>query len=166
MRSALVLCAVALAGCGSAASDERPASTPDMSKYGSQREVEGLKTPPGPVIKPRISSAVDAQLSGGAVGVEGVGGLVGVRPKTLDTSSDGALSELTWSSWTDSAAVGRGTFSVNDCQPDCADGHPKKVGATVRLSGVTTCDGRRYFGQAEVTLEQGEPPASYVRAPC
>jgi hypothetical protein len=103
---------------------------------------------------------------GGAVGVEGVSGDVGVRPRTLETSSDGGLSGLTWSSWTDSSALGHGTFSVDDCQPDCANGHAKQVGATVRLSGVTTCDGRRYFSQASVTLEQGEPPATYVRAPC
>jgi len=41
----------------------------------------------------------------------------------------------------------------------------------VELSGLKTCDGRRYFDHAEVRVDpkaapSGMQPASYVRAPC
>jgi len=43
--------------------------------------------------------------------------------------------------------------------------------ATVELSGLKTCDGRRYFDHAEVRVDpkvapSGMQPASYLRAPC
>ncbi len=162
----LVLLALLAAGCGGAV-DERPAATPtiDMSQYGPRHAVAG-KTPQAPVFKPVISPAIDRQLRAGAIGVVQVGGVVGVRPRALATSADGGLDGLVWSSWTATGAEGRGEFHVLDCQPDCATGHTRRVAATVELSGVKTCDGRQYFGAAEVTLSEGAPPASYVRAPC
>ncbi len=34
-----------------------------------------------------------------------------------------AFSNITWSRWNNNRAVGRGTLSVNTCEPTCADGN-------------------------------------------
>jgi hypothetical protein len=160
MRRALVL-AVLLCGCGGAAS-ELPAATPtiDMSQFGPSKAVP--RTAPPAVKLPALHGSLPA----GALGVVDVSGRVGVRPKVLETSEDASVSQLVWSSWAASGASARGEFRVLDCQPTCASGHTRRVAATVELSDVTMCDGRRYFGRASVTLAEGAAPTSYVRAPC
>jgi hypothetical protein len=163
----LVVIAMLLAGCGGARADERPASpTIDMSQYGPRQAVAGAKTPAPPLFAPKTSAAVAQQLQSGAVGVQAFGGEVFVRPSSLDTSADGGMVGVKWSSWGATSASGSGSFSVQDCQPNCATGHMKSVPATVELSQVTVCDGKRYFSQAVVTPATGAAPASYVRAPC
>ena len=57
------------------------------------------------------------------------------------------------------------------CQPTCASGGSERVPARIKLSGVKTCDGRRYFERGEVLLDpkdtpSGAQPATYLRAPC
>jgi hypothetical protein len=158
LRGLIVLCAVALAGCGSDVA-AAPAPAPDMSKYGPRHAV-ARATPEAPAVRLRGSAPA------GEIGVVDVTGAVAVRPSSLETSSDASLERLSWSSWDGSGAEGRGEFAVRDCQPNCAAGHTRRVAATVRLTGVQVCDGRRYFGKAEVTLASGPPPATYVRAPC
>jgi hypothetical protein len=102
----------------------------------------------------------------GEVGVVDISGRVSARPRTLPTSTDGSLQRLVWSSWSADGAAASGEFRVLDCQPNCATGHTRTVPATVELSGVKTCEGRRYFGRAVVKLASGPAPTSYVRAPC
>jgi hypothetical protein len=157
----LLICALLLCGCGGAAS-ELPAATPaiDMSQFGPRHAVAGAT--PAPIKLPPLRGTVPP----GQVGVVGVSGLVGVRPASLETSSDASLDALVWSSWSSGGASGAGEFRVQDCQPNCATGHTRKVAATVALSDVKVCDGRRYFGRAVVKLASGPAPTSYVRAPC
>jgi hypothetical protein len=154
-----LLVALALAGCGEI---REPAAAPtvDMSKYGPRHAVAGktMAPPPAPHLK--------GTLSAGAVGVVGVDGTVGVRPRRLDTASDARMVKLTWSSWTAGGAAGSGRLEVNDCQPTCATGHAKAVPATIALSDVRECAGRSYFARAVVKVAAAEQPASYVRAPC
>ena len=156
----LLVIALVLAGCGS--SSELPAATPtiDMSRFGP-RHAAARATPP-PVRLPALQGSVPA----GQVGVVDIAGRVAVRPARLETSSDASLERLAWSSWSDAGASGSGEFSVLDCQPNCATGHTRRVAATVTLSDVRMCDGRRYFGRAVVKLASGPAPTSYVRAPC
>jgi hypothetical protein len=158
LRRLIVFCVLALAGCG-AEESAAPAPTVDMSRYGPRHAV-ARATPEAPKVRLKGTSPA------GEIGVVDVTGAVAVRPKALETSSDASLERLTWSSWDRSGAAGRGEFEVQDCQPNCATGHTRTVAATVRLSDVQDCDGRRYFGKAEVTLAEGAPPATYVRAPC
>jgi hypothetical protein len=166
--AAIAALALAAAACGgSSASDERPAAaTPDMSRYGPTHAVAGARTPAPPKFPAKTSPSVAQQLQAGVVGVQAFGGEVLVRPASLDTSSDGGMVGVRWSAWGATSASGAGSFSVNDCQPNCATGHPKRVPATVQLSQVTVCDGRRYFSRAVITPASGAAPASYVRAPC
>jgi hypothetical protein len=44
------------------------------------------------------------------------------------------LSDTTWSSWTTSAATGKGTLGLNDCTPSCAAGHFVLVPVDLRFS--------------------------------
>src|SRR5262249_10354406 len=110
--------------------------------------------------------ALHGSVPAGEIGVVGIDGAAGFRPATLATSSDASLEGLSWSSWSGGGAAGSGSFDVNDCQPNCATGHTRRVAAAVALSDVRTCDGRRYFGRAVVKLASGPAPTSYVRAPC
>jgi hypothetical protein len=152
---ALVLC-----GCGSAA--ELPAATPtiDMSRYGPRHAV--ARAAPPPITLPALHGSVPA----GEVGVVDISGLVAARPRALQTSTDASLEGLAWSSWGDDGAAGSGRFKVLECQPNCASGHTRTLAATVELSDVRVCNGRRYFGRAVVKLASGPAPTSYVRAPC
>ena len=59
------------------------------------------------------------------------------------------------------------------CQPDLrAGGVDRGRPARIKLSGVKTCDGRRYFDHGEVSIDPKDrpsgrqQPATYVRAPC
>jgi hypothetical protein len=157
----LLLCALLLCGCGGTSS-ELPAATPtiDMSQFGPRHAVGGAT--PAPIKLPPLHGT----LPPGEIGVVDISGLVAARPKTLQTSSDASLQGLVWSSWAEDGASGSGEFRVLDCQPNCAIGHTRKVPATIALSDVKTCDGRRYFGRAVVKLASGPAPTSYVRAPC
>jgi hypothetical protein len=163
----LLLCALLVTGCGSAG--ELPAATPtiDMSQFGPRRAV-ARATPPStaPAVRPRITPRLDAALRSGAIAVVGVNGDAGIRPAALETSSDASLEGLSWSSWSAGGASGSGEFLVQDCQPNCATGHTRRVAATVELNDVRTCEGRRYYGRAVVKLASGPAPTSYVRAPC
>jgi hypothetical protein len=165
MKRLLVL-GFLLCGCGSAG--ELPAATPtiDMSRFGPRHAVARAAPPAAPVVAPRLTPALDARLRAGAIAVAGIDGAAGIRPATLATSSDASLDRLSWSSWSADGASGSGEFRVLDCQPNCATGHTRTVPATVALSDVKLCDGRRYFGRAVVTLASGPAPTSYVRAPC
>ena len=97
-------------------------------------------------------------------------GVIGVRPTVLDTAQRRAVESLTWSRWGDDGAVGAGELRIRDCQPTCAQRpHARRSPATVTLTGVRECRGRRYFEGAEVARRPhavGEQPATYVRAPC
>ena len=55
-----------------------------------------------------------------------------------------AVFGIKWETWSADGAQGTGTYSLNDCDPDCADGTRRESLATVRLSGLKT-DGSRYF---------------------
>jgi hypothetical protein len=157
----VLLCALLVCGCGGASS-ELPAATPtiDMSRFGPRHAVAGAT--PAPIQLPALHGTVPA----GDLGVVDISGLVSARPKTLQTSADASLRRLVWSSWSPGGASGSGEFNVLECQPNCATGQTRRVAATVALSDVKVCEGRRYFGRAVVKLASGPAPTSYVRAPC
>jgi hypothetical protein len=112
------------------------------------------------------SQKVVRELEAGEIGVVGMTGVIGVRPKVLDTASDVRIESLTWSRWGADGAVGEGEMRLRECQPTCAGGRTKSTPATVTLSGVRKCRGRSYFEAAEVRVTSGDQPATYVRAPC
>ena len=165
-------CAVLLGGCG-VLDEEGPAAerTPDPAVYGPAQAVKHERTPTEPPELVPPSAAVARALDGGQIGVVDLTGTVAIEPETLETASDATLEGVRWSSWGEGGAEGTGELVVLDCQPTCAGGGTDRVPATVRLSAVATCEGRRYFASGEVVLDpkdtpSGEQPASYLRAPC
>ncbi len=70
------------------------------------------------------------------------------RPRTLYISPDGAdnWTVTAWrhyGGWTAEAVV---TTGVNDCTPDCVDGHWSYGTMTVRLQRVVQCEGVSAYG--------------------
>lgn len=64
------------------------------------------------------------------------------RPRHLIVAcGDGGLyvSSIHWHNWNGSSAVGRGTAHLNDCTPDCADGHFHTYGIVVRAYRARYC---------------------------
>ena len=52
--------------------------------------------------------------------------------------------EIKWEKWGVKGASGRGIYSVNDCEPNCADGTRHEIPVRVWLEDVTT-DGKYYY---------------------
>lgn len=52
--------------------------------------------------------------------------------------------EIKWDEWNVQGASGRGIYSVNDCDPDCATGKRHEVPVRVWLEDATS-DGKNYF---------------------
>jgi hypothetical protein len=69
------------------------------------------------------------------------------KPRRLNPSVDGSLyvRQVHWTVWTDRRAVGHGVAHVNDCRPDCADGHYATYPVTVRLTRPRELCGSRFF---------------------
>jgi hypothetical protein len=159
-----LVCCLVLAGCG-VSPDERVVNPGAARVYGPTHANPRVRIP---VPRPRAkaaSPAVAGALDAGAVGVVDAAGTVGVRPRTLETSSDAELQGLRWTRWDAGGASATGRLRVLVCEPTCATGRPRSVPATVTLSSVRQCGGRSYFDAARVSVP-GARPAVYVRAPC
>ena len=74
------------------------------------------------------------------------------KPRRLNPSVDGSLyvRGMEWTVWDDRHAVGDGIAHVNDCNPDCADGHYTKYRVTVRLAQPRELCGSRFFTSLRV----------------
>jgi hypothetical protein len=171
-RLATLVCAVLVTGCGVLDDEGPPVRQPlDPAVYGPAQATARERPTIDP---PRVSvpsGAVARELARGAIGVVDVTGAVGVRPTMLETSRDARLESLNWTRWGRNGAHGTGELRALTCQPTCANGSTRTAAATIRLSGVRECDGRRYYETAELEIAPGstaagEPPAIYVRAPC
>jgi hypothetical protein len=169
---AVLAAGLALTGCG-VLDDEGPATQKplDPAVYGPPEAVPG-EQPDVPL--PRLvapEGAVAQALDDGSIGVVDPGGVVSIEPERLDTASDVSLDGLRWTSWGENGAEGSGLVRMLTCNPTCASGGFDQVPGRIRLSGVKTCDGRRYFEHGEVLIDPkavraGSQPATYLRAPC
>jgi hypothetical protein len=75
------------------------------------------------------------------------------------------LGKLKWSHWSQTKAVGSGTFTWNDCKPTCSAGHNLSRPVKVTLAGPKRCPGRVHeaFGRATFTFPRGGPPFKFRR---
>ena len=82
--------------------------------------------------------------------VSGLVGYSGRYPRTVDFSGDAGniVSRITWIQWGPSQAVGYGTWTYQDCVPDCASGSQTPYPATITLSQSA---GGRYTKLVETT---------------
>lgn len=156
MRRALAVCLLlALAGCGEA---ERAAAP--------QPTVDPKLTTPGKGELPLGDPArVRGDIPPGATAVLGLDGRAGVRPRRLAFAEDAELSGLTWNRWDDERAEGQGNVRLLECAPNCAQGTPRIVGATIRLEGRVSCPEGDFFDRAVVRVP-GHDPTSFIQAPC
>jgi hypothetical protein len=85
-----------------------------------------------------------------------IDGSQAVKPSMIDLSVDGNgdLNGLTWSSWTAYSAKGSGSFNVNNCQPNCAQGTTVDVPVSVALSAPTS-GSSPYFTAMTLTDSSG-----------
>jgi hypothetical protein len=95
------------------------------------------------------------------------------KPRTIILTCGDAgiwLGKLKWSRWNQTRAVGSGTFTWNDCKPNCAAGHDRTRPVKVTLSGPKQCPGRAHpaFGRGAFTFPEGAPPFRFRRTtfPC
>jgi hypothetical protein len=173
-RRALLVALLALpaAGCGVLDDPGPPIPRgPDPAVYGPSkavpRERPPIDIPPLQEPSRRVARALDA----GEIGIVDVTGAVSIRPRVLETARNAQVEGLEWTRWEPSGAVGRGSFSTLLCKVTCGRGTVELIPATITLSGVRECDGRRYFAAGAVEIDPartpaGEQPATYLRAPC
>jgi hypothetical protein len=166
LLACLGVAAVVLAGCGSDREAPAAAPTAPPGDYGPSEPGSGPRKRPVEPPRKDPSATVAAALAAGQVGVVGVEGAIGVRPRSLDVAADGALEDITWKAWSPQGAEGSGRLRERDCDPSCASGDIDHVDATVTLSRPRVCGRASYFDRAVVRVSRGRQPQSYVRAPC
>ena len=116
LRSSLIAATflLALAGCGSQAPD--PAYTEAMSQ-------------PADVANPPVVFADCKRPSAEPTSI------------TIACADAGfVLDDLSWTSWGEDEATGKGTAVVNDCEPSCGEGKFDKYASEVTLSKISDCD--------------------------
>ena len=69
------------------------------------------------------------------VSAPGTPTFAGTEPSEIDFSGDGGnvVTDITWSSWTGTEAVGEGTSDPQSCVPNCAQGTDTPVPTTITL---------------------------------
>jgi len=70
------------------------------------------------------------------------------KPEAITfTCADGNMyvDQITWSEWEKDGARGTGTYNVNDCEPDCADGTMLSGPVNITLSNPTEFKGKIYL---------------------
>ena len=81
----------------------------------------------------------------------------------LSGDSTAFLSNMTWTTWSGTKAVGTGAYKLDDCRPDCAAGTGYAVTTVVTLSQpvkVCSASGTRWvWSHASFTFPDGLPQA-------
>lgn len=94
-----------------------------------------------------------------------------IEPKRITLACGDAnalLKKLEWSEWGGEKAKGTGWFAVNDCDPNCADGHFITYGAKVKLKEIETdakCGGQQVdlYTHAKIKFIGEVPPGNHLR---
>ncbi len=121
------------------------------------------------------SQQADAEVASQAAGAEsspepkmldclGEGSMV--RPATLSLDcqeTNATLSKLQWAQWDRDAAKGTGEFSVNNCQPNCAEGTVESYAVEVMAPQVKTSQAGSVYTEVVVTFLDGRPVGSTSR---
>lgn len=67
------------------------------------------------------------------------------RPRRVFFGAHQVIDRIRWTSWDGPVAVGFGSYPINDCVPDCADGRSRRVRVRVSLSRASLCSGDRVY---------------------
>lgn len=89
------------------------------------------------------------------------------RPKQLTlTCGDGntVLEGMSWSSFGGSTAQGKGTFTSNTCNPNCAEGKDLSYPVSVKATGSKKCKGATVYAKLSLMYTGAKrPPPSEPR---
>jgi serine/threonine protein kinase len=109
----------------SRASTSAPPASPSVAPAGS-----GGSTAPGPATGTTVCTTPAITCTGSDAAA------LQTEPAQIVNSADGARSirGLTWSGWGTATATGAGTMEVDNCTPNCAEGHDTAYPATVTLT--------------------------------
>jgi hypothetical protein len=72
------------------------------------------------------------------------------RPGTLFFGAHEVITDVHWSYWGKKLARATGTYQVNSCIPDCADGTITPTPANIVLTGRVRCGNRFVFRRLKV----------------
>ena len=161
------LAAAACAGSAASTADGSHPATPTTSAP----SYPGT-TVPSPVTARPASAAPTTSPAPSATPLPGVADCVGapnrlrVRPAniTLACADNGwGVEKMAWTSWTTSAAMGRGTFWEKLCKPSCADSRIGTYPAAVTLSAVkTSSQGPRFSRENQRHPDEPAGPAKLL----
>ena len=188
----LACIAVLLTACNSSASSAASSPAGTVSTPGTSAPVTSPTTPPGspsnsgPVIGPTTSPSTPASSPGLAVSPTGASTFLapaqslngtllhepacGGSGCALSGDSTAFLSQMKWTTWSGSEAVGTGTYKLDDCNPNCAAGQVYSLATVVTLSQpvkVCSSSGTRWvWTHAFFIFPQGLPqPLTGSNAP-
>jgi hypothetical protein len=135
--ASLACIAVLLTACNSSASSaaSSPAGTP-----GTSAPVTGPTAPPGTPASSLGPAAAPTGASTFLAAAQSLNGTLLHEPAcggsgcALSGDSTAFLSQMKWTTWSGSEAVGTGTYKLEDCNPNCAAGHVYSLATVVTLS--------------------------------
>ena len=81
------------------------------------------------------------------------------KPEAITfTCADGNMyvDQISWSKWNTTGARGTGTYNVNDCEPDCADGTMLRGPVDITLSNPTEYKGKFYLRTLVINSADGK----------
>lgn len=84
---------------------------------------------------------------------------------SFSVNGDLVANDLTWANWGADTAKGSGTFAFRDYPST----RRVEVGGTVAVSGLSECNGKRYYTQAAFSFDSKppfEPQVSSLPTPC
>lgn len=81
-----------------------------------------------------------------------------IKPHAIYFGTGGSLliRGVSWTSWTQNAAIGNGVRWANSCVPNCAAGAYAKSRTVLTLSKVKVHEGIRYFSELTVLWMAGD----------
>jgi hypothetical protein len=191
--ASLACVAVLLTACNSSASSAASSPAGTVSTPGTSAPVTGSTTTPpsspsasGPVIGPTTPPSTPASSPAGAAAPTGASTFLAAAQSlngtllhepacggsgcALSGDSTAFLSQMKWTTWSGSEAVGTGTYKLDDCNPNCAAGHVYSLATVVSLSQpvkVCSSSGTRWvWTHAFFIFPQGLPqPLTGQNAP-
>lgn len=139
MAVTAAMCVVVLAGCGSSATAPPPISS---------RTSPSVEATAIPLDHPQDVLKAEART------VTGVSPCGTDRPQTAPTDivltcadANEALNNITWRYWSTDQALGTARYSINDCNPDCANGTDRSIPTTIVLGSPVWRGGYQQFTQ-------------------
>jgi len=64
--------------------------------------------------------------------------------------------DITWDSWGYNGASGKGIYSENLCEPNCAEGTREEIPVDIYLSGIEKIEGRKILRYLSANTRKGE----------